>query len=112
MIDTFRDEVEVREPPIQIAGRFLGIVVFLVGIAMLGMVFMLAFQAFHNPDLLIPLKMLTQDPPPPPAAVYVPTVLKLVLLFTMGYFGSLVAGRGAHLFFSAKREARRATPLD
>jgi len=112
MIDTYR-EVEVREPPIQIAGRFLGVVVFLVGIAMLGLAFSLAYQAFKNPEMLIATRALQQVPPPSPLeAVYLPLALKLLLLFVMGYIGSLVAGRGAHLFFSAKREVRRATPVD
>ena len=112
MIETYQ-EIEVREPPIQIAGRFLGIVVFLVGIAMLGLAFSLAYQAFFNTDLLISTKAMSQIPPPEPiTGVYLPMLLKLMLLFAMGYIGSLVAGRGAHLFFSAKREVRRATPVD
>ena len=111
MIET-DNEVIVREPPIQVAGRFLGIVVFLIGIFMLGAIFLLAYRAFHNPDLLIPMKLLNTKEPVNPAYVYVPTVLKLILLFVMGYLGSLIAGRGAHMFFSAKREARRAAAGD
>jgi hypothetical protein len=104
--------VEVREPAIQIVGRFLGIVVFLVGIAMLGMAFSLAYQAFNDPNQMIPLEQLRAVPPPPPASIYVPLALKLTMLFAMGYLASLIAGRGAHLFFSAKREARRASAGD
>lgn len=111
MLET-ENEIIVREPPIQIAGRFLGIVVFLVGIFMLGATFMLAYRAFHDPNLLIPLSALSSKEPVSPAAIYVPTVLKLVLLFVMGYLGSLIAGRGAHLFFSAKREAKRVAAGD
>jgi len=112
MVETFHD-AEVREPAIQIAGRFLGIVVFLVGIAMLGLAFSLAYQAFQNTDLLIPTALMQKDPPPPLlTAVVIPVILKLVLLFAMGYIGSLIAARGAYLFFSAKREVRRAITGD
>ena len=111
MADNYH-ESEGREPAIQIAGRFLGVVVFLVGIGMLAMAFMLAFKAFSNPDMLISTAALRKVPPPPPAVVYVPTALKLLLLFVMGYIGSLVAARGAQFFFSAKREARRAISGD
>ena len=99
--------VEVREPAIQIVGRFLGIVVFLVGIAMLGVAFSLAYQAFNNPNLMIPLDKLDAVPPPSPLGIYLTLGLRLILLFAMGYLASLIAGRGAQMFFSAKREARR-----
>jgi len=106
------NEVEVREPPIQIAGRFLGIVVFLVGIAMLGLAFSLAYRAFNDPDMLISIPDISGSTAAVPILVWVRVVLKLILLFAMGYIGSLVAARGAHLFFSAKREARRAITGD
>jgi len=111
MVETFTD-TEIREPPIQVAGRFLGIVVFLVGIAMLGLAFSLAYRAFNEPDLLIPLRNISGKSATLPTLVYLRIVLKLILLFAMGYIGSLVAARGAHLFFSAKREARRAIAGD
>jgi len=111
MVDSYH-ETEIREPAIQTAGRFLGVVVFLVGIGMLAMAFVLAFKAFSHPDLLISIAALKQVPPPPPALVYVPTILKLLLLFVMGYIGSLIAARGAQFFFSAKREGRRAITGD
>lgn len=110
MVETYT-EPEVREPPIQIAGRFLAVVVFLVGIAMLSLAFSLAYRAFNNPDMLIPPKALSSLPPTSLVEVCIPTILKLILLFAMGYIGSLVASRGAHLFFSAKRGVRRA-PAD
>lgn len=111
MIDTYHD-VEVREPPIQIAGRFLGIVVFLVGIGMLALTFMLAFKAFNNPDAIVPLSALSGKEALPPAAIYVPAAMRIVMLFAMGYFASLIAGRGAHLFFSAKQVVRRVASGD
>lgn len=111
MIEDY-EEVRVREPGVQIAGRFIGIVVFLAGIALLGIVFSLAFHAFKDTDLLISSEVLRLKPAPPPAAIYVPLALRLVLMFIMGYTGSLIAARGAQMFFSAKREARRVPSLD
>jgi hypothetical protein len=111
MVETYT-EPEVHEPPIQVAGRFLAVVVFLVGIAMLGLAFSLAYKAFNNTEMLIPMRALSRVPPPSLIEVCLPTGLKLILLFAMGYIGSLVASRGAHLFFSAKRGARRASADD
>jgi NADH:ubiquinone oxidoreductase subunit 5 (subunit L)/multisubunit Na+/H+ antiporter MnhA subunit len=107
MVETFTD-IDTREPAIQIAGRFLGIVVFLVGIAMLGLSFSLAYRAFNEPDLLIPIQDLTRNTATMPSLVYLRIVLKLVLLFAMGYIGSLVAATGimiAYRFYVAHPEA-------
>jgi len=93
-----------REPSEQIAGRFVGMLVFLAGIAMLIFAFVLTFRAFNNPNLIVPMAALQRIPPPSPAAVYLPALLRLILLFAMGYIGSLIAARGAQLFFSARRE--------
>lgn len=106
------DEIETTEPSEQVAGRFIGMVVFLAGIVMLVLAFILAYQAFHDPELIIPLGELHKTPPSSPAAVYAPTALRLILLFAMGYIGSLIAARGAQMFFSARKEVRRAAPGD
>ena len=97
-----------REPAEHIAGRVLGIGVFLAGIAMLIIAFVLAFQAFHDPDKIIPLGQLDVKPAPNPTKTYLIMFLRLLLLFIMGYLGSLIAARGAHLFFTARREPQRA----
>ncbi len=97
-----------REPSEHTLGRILGILVFLAGIIMLVVAFMLAFQAFHDPNKIISLEQLRAMPPANPTLVYLQAFLRLVLLFVMGYLGSLIAARGAHLFFSAKREPGRA----
>ncbi|MHB9129463.1 MAG: hypothetical protein ACYDBB_00040 [Armatimonadota bacterium] len=107
MVDDVNN-VESNEPSEQIAGRFVGMLVFLTGIAMLVVVFITAYLAFRDPGLIVPLSQLKQTPPPPPALVYLPAILKIILLFAMGYFGSLIAARGAQFFFSAKKEVRRA----
>lgn len=95
-----------REPSEQIAGRLVGILVFLGGIAILVFAFVLAYKAFHNPELIVPMSALRTTPPPSPASVYVPAVLRLILLFAIGYFGSLIAAQGAQFFLSARREER------
>lgn len=106
MVDHYTD-AEDREPAVQVAGRLVGMIVFLAGIVMLVLAFTLAYQAFHNPDMIIPPGTLTSTTATVPSAVYGLVLLRLVLLFAMGYIGSLIAARGAQLFFSARREARR-----
>ena len=110
MDDEFGEAPREREPSEQVAGRFVGLLVFLGGIALLALAFTLAYQAFHNPELIIPLRELRRTPAPAPATVYVPAVLRLILLFAMGYIASLIAARGAQMFFSARRGARRVPP--
>jgi drug/metabolite transporter (DMT)-like permease len=95
-----------REPGEHIAGRVIGILVFLGGIAMLVLAFVLAYNAFNRPDMIIPADALKHTPAPNPTVVYLTMALRLILLFVMGYIGSLIAARGAQLFFSARRELR------
>ena len=106
MTNTTLPQKTSREPSEQVAGRVVGILVFLGGIAILVFAFVLAYKAFHNPELIVPLSVLRQNPPPSPASVYVPAALRLVLLFGIGYFGSLIAAQGAQFFLSARREER------
>lgn len=100
-------ETGYREPSEHIAGRIVGIIVFIGGISFLVFAFALTYKAFQNPNLIVPLEELRRTPPPSPSAIYVPVVLKMVLLFAMGYLASLIAARGAQLFFSARREDHR-----
>ena len=86
--------------------------VFLLGIGLLVLAFVLTYQAFHNPDLIIPRHFTAGPTGAPPTVVYLQIALKLVLLFAMGYIASLIAARGAQLFFSARKEARRAAAGD
>lgn len=102
-------EKESREPFAHIAGRIVGMLVFLAGIALLVFIFVLAYKAFQNPDMIIPLKELQRDPPLPASYFYARAALLLILLFVMGFVSSLIAARGAQLFFTARRgEVRRA----
>jgi hypothetical protein len=79
---------------------------------MLVISFMLAFQAFHDPKIIIPDQYITGTRQTVPTIVYLQALLRLILLFIMGYLGSLIAARGAHLFFTARRETNRAPAGD
>jgi len=112
MVESFNDTTD-REPSEQVAGRFVGLVVFLVGIAILILTFALTYQAFQNTDTILPLKEITgPGTSPPTTTIVVRVVLRFLLLIAMGYIGSLIAARGAQFFFSARREVRRATAGD
>jgi hypothetical protein len=103
------EPVDPREPTEHAIGRLVGIFVFLAGIVMLVLAFILAYRAFHDPNLIITLDELRNVPSPNPTATYVAALLRLLLLFVMGYLGSLIAARGANLFFSARKEIHRGT---
>ncbi|HEY3376687.1 MAG TPA: hypothetical protein VGL77_04250 [Armatimonadota bacterium] len=105
-------EVEGREPSEQVAGRFVGIVVFLAGIILLVLTFVLAYQAFHNPELLLPMHVMQTPTTVPPNFFYARAGLLLILLFVMGYVASLIAARGAQLFFTARKEVRSVVTSD
>lgn len=112
MVESYDEAVE-REPSEQIAGRFFGLVVFLVGIAILIFTFALTYQAFQNVDLIISAKDITGSTTAPTTnLVVIRVVLRFLLLIAMGYIGSLIAARGAQFFFSARKEVRRATTGD
>ena len=100
------DEKEEHEPAEEIAGRFVGIAVFLAGIVLLVLTFVLAYQAFHNPEILLARSDL-QSPNASASYVYARAGLLLILLFVMGYVASLIAARGAQMFFSARKEVQR-----
>lgn len=103
------EEKSRREPITHAAGRLVGMLVFLSGIALLVFTFVLAYQAFQNPNLILPLKELQRDPPVPASYFYARAFLLLILLFVMGFVSSLIAARGAQLFFTARSgEVRRA----
>ncbi len=102
MVEPFED-VEKREPTEHIIGRFIGILVFIAGIILLGATFSIAYKSFNSPDWFLPAKMLSTKDPISPARLYIPLVIKLIMLFAMGYFGSLIASRGAQFFLHAKK---------
>jgi uncharacterized protein YqhQ len=105
-------DTPAQEPSVQVAGRFVGMAVFLAGIALLVLTFVMAFQAFRNPEFFVPIQALNATPAPSTAAVLVPAIIKFILLIAMVYISSLIAGRGAQLFLYSRKEARRDTPRD
>jgi hypothetical protein len=102
MADPF-DDLEKREPAEQVIGRFVGILVFIVGIILLGATFSIAYRSFSTPDWFLPASLLNSKITISPEKLYLPLVIKLVMLFAMGYFGSLIASRGAQFFMSSKK---------
>ena len=106
MVEPFDDDNDNREPAELIAGRFVGILVFLAGIVLLVITFLIAYKGFQSPDWLIPQVALTHKPALEPSVVYISAIIRLILLFAMGYFASLIASRGAQFYFSARREVR------
>lgn len=102
MVEPF-DDVEKREPAEQVIGRFVGILVFIAGIILLSATFSIAYRSFTTPDWFLPANLLNSKSTISPEKLYLPLVVKLIMLFAMGYFGSLIASRGAQFFMSAKK---------
>lgn len=92
-----------------LAGRILGIVVFLAGVGLLVFVFSLTYSFFNAPAGQL------QPVPSPGADVPATTQLgesalmlfaRIGLLVVMTIIGSLLAGRGAQLYFAAAGSRR------
>ena len=84
--------------------RLVALLVFVIGIAMLVFVFVTALHLFQSP---VPgLEPLQTPGAPPPAAANIGVSLagfvrELLLLGVMTLAGSLLANKGAHLYFSS-----------
>ncbi len=84
--------------------RLVALLVFLLGVGILLFVFVTALHLFHAP---VPgLEPLQTPSVPPPAAANIGVSLagfarELLLLGVMTLAGSLLANKGAHLYFSA-----------
>ncbi len=90
------------KPQADLPGRLLALLVFLAGVGMLVFVFITALHLFQSPvPGLEPLQ--TPGAPPPPAAnigaALADFVRRLLLLMVMTLAGSLLASKGAHLYF-------------
>ena len=89
-------------PSHDLPGRLVALLVFLLGVAMLVFVFVTALHLFQSP---VPGLDLTTSPgtPPPPAAsigaALAAFARSLLLLGLMTLAGSLLASKGAHLYF-------------
>jgi len=90
------------KPQADTPGRLLALLVFLAGVGMLVFVFVTALHLFQSPvPGLAPLQ--TLGAPPPPAAnigtALVDFIRRLLLLLVMTLAGSILASKGAHLYF-------------
>lgn len=90
------------KPQADLPGRVLALLVFLTGVGMLIFVFVTALHLLQSP---VPgLQPLQTPGAPPPAAANIGTALadfarRLLLLMVMTLAGSLLASKGAHLYF-------------
>ncbi len=90
------------KPQADLPGRLLALLVFLVGVGMLIFVFVTALHLFQSP---VPgLEPLQKPGAPPPPAANIGTALadfarRLLLLMVMTLAGSILASKGAHLYF-------------
>ena len=82
--------------PHSLGGKIAGMLVFLIGVALLLLVFYLAYTFFTG------LAHAISHPNPAKApsllTVLARGVLQLGMLFVMGYIGSLIASKGLELF--------------
>ncbi len=111
MVDNLIETTD-REPAEQVAGRFVGLFVFFIGIAILVLTFALCYQVFQHPEAIIPSKELAEHNIPNWPLALLPPLVRFLVLLAMAYIGSLIAARGAQFFFSARREVRRVSSGD
>jgi hypothetical protein len=99
------------------SGAIIGIIVFLVGIALLGYVFMTARALFDAPLATLPTATPTPAPTPGPAGAAAASTVsplalalgqsltqfaqKLLVLLLMCIAGSVIASRGVDFFFKS-----------
>lgn len=93
-----------------LVGRILGILVFLGGVALLALVFAAAYGWFTSPGAGLQTAPVKGSAAPVTAqlgqsAMYM--FIKIALLIVMAIVGSLLAGRGAQLYFAAANAGRR-----
>lgn len=89
---------------LDLSARVLAFAVFLLGIALLCLVFGQAWALFHAPVAHLPLPIAPGAAPPPPIALgaaLAEFARQLLLLIVMTVAGSVVAGKGIQLYFSA-----------
>ncbi len=96
-----------------LSARVLAFAVFLLGIALLCLVFGQAWALFHAPVPHLPLPIAPGATPPPAANIGLALAdfgQKLLLLILMTVAGSLIAGKGIQLYFSAHSSHSPAPP--
>ena len=93
-----------------ILGRIVGMLVFLIGVALLLWVFYSAYGLYQLPPAAALGLKFTGDPKKDPAAMVIGTqfgwlLIRIIFLFLMSIAGSLVANKGINLYFSAMQGA-------
>ena len=96
-----------------LAGRIIGMIVFIGGIAVLVFVFLMALDFFTTAEIgIVPTP--TAGPDQPAAtdlgSLTIRLIVQIGLLVVMTIIGSLIAGRGIQLYFAALGERRVRTP--
>lgn len=89
-----------------LAGRILAVLVFILGIGLLCVVFALAWSLFRSPVPGLELPIKSGVPAPPAAGIGVALTAfarQVILLLLMTVAGTLIAGKGIHLYFSASQ---------
>jgi hypothetical protein len=95
--------------------RVTGIVVFLVGVALLGFVFVTANRLFDAPPPAVPPMPPPGAPPGAPSPAleigksFSQLLRQILLLLLMSVAGSVIASKGIQLFFAARNVAGEPT---
>jgi hypothetical protein len=92
-----RDEASSRQ---DVAGTVGGLIIFVVGVALLFFVFTLAVRLFNDPGVLTAAAASPSEGGP--VAALIPLAARVVSLFIMLLAGSLVASKGIHLYTAAR----------
>ena len=90
-------------PPADVPGRLVALLVFLLGVGMLVFVFVTALHLFQSPvpGLALPVAPgATAQPAANIGTALIVFVRELLLLGVMTLAGSLLASKGAHLYFN------------
>ena len=92
---TLQPQPQPQPHPHSLGGKIAGMLVFLIGVALLLLVFYLAYTFFTGLAHAI-----SHPNPTAPSllAVLAKGVVQLGMLFVMGYIGSLIASKGLELF--------------
>ncbi len=91
-------------------GRLIGMLVFALGVALLVVVFYIAYGLFNTPPSAALGLKFTGDPKRDPSATmigsqFVWLLLRVAYLFIMSISGSLIANKGINLYFSSMQGA-------
>lgn len=92
----------------ELVGRFLGIMVFLGGIVLLGVVFLNAYSWFTTPNagLSVPTGTSSAGTTSQLGQSAIRMLVKIGLLIVMTIVGSLLAGRGIQLYLASLQHHR------